>query len=90
MNLYADQHISFIFDFNLVITNLNKIDKEHALELVKKLRNSITVSAQTNDEYAVNYADIPLVGRTIFEQQRMLYQTLLEWLDSFESQFKGG
>lgn len=90
MNLYADQHISFIFDFNLVITNLNKIDKEHALELVKKLRNSITVSAQTNDEYAVNYADIPLVGRTIFEQQRMLYQTLLEWLDSFEIQFKEG
>jgi|GEM_PF-6191498 len=90
MNLYADQHISFIFDFNLVITNLNKMDKEHALELVKKLRNSITVSAQTNDEYAVNYADIPLVGRTIFEQQRMLYQTLLEWLDSFESQFKEG
>lgn len=37
---------------------------------------------------AVNYADIPLVGKTIFEQQGLLYQALLEWLDTFESQFK--
>ena len=34
------------------------------------------------------YADIPLVGKTIFEQQGLLYQALLEWLDTFESQFK--
>ena len=31
---------------------------------------------------------IPLVGKTIFEQQGLLYQALLEWLDTFESQFK--
>ena len=28
---------------------------------------------------------IPLVGRTIFEQQ-LLYRALLEWLDHFEGQ----
>jgi len=88
MNTYASQHVSFLFDFNVVITNLNKMDKEHALDLVKKLRNSIIASAQTNEEYADEYADIPLVGRTIFEQQRLLYHALLEWLDAFESQFK--
>ncbi|SHJ38961.1 PadR family transcriptional regulator [Lutispora thermophila] len=88
MNTYANQHVSFLFDFNVVITNLNKIDKESALELVKKLRNSITASAQLNDEYAAKYADIPLVGRTIFEQQKLLYRSLLEWLDTFEVQFK--
>jgi len=88
MNTYASQQVSFLFDFNVVITNLNKMAKEHALELVKKLRDSITASAKTNEEYAAAYADIPLVGRTIFEQQRMLYHTLLEWLDTFESQFR--
>lgn len=40
------------------------------------------------DEYADKYADIPLVGRTVFEQQRLLYRSLLEWLDEFESQYK--
>jgi len=88
MNYYAGQQVSFLFDFNLVITNLNKMDKKNALDLVSKLRNSIIASAQSNDEYAAEYADIPLVGRTIFEQQRLLYHSLLEWLDTFESQFK--
>lgn len=88
MDTYANEEVSLLFDFNVVITNLNKMDKEKALNLVKKLRKSITASAKSNEEYAVNYADIPLVGKTIFEQQRLLYQALLEWLDTFESQFK--
>ena len=88
MDIYADEPVPLLFDFNVVITNLNKMDKEKALELVSKLRNNITASAKSNDEYADNYADIPLVGKTIFEQQRLLYHALLEWLDTFESQYR--
>lgn len=88
MDAYAAQHESFLLDFNVVIANLNKVKKEKALELLKQLRKSITASAQSNEEYAVQYADIPLVGRTIFDQQRLLFQSLLEWLDTFESQFQ--
>lgn len=47
-------------------------------------------SAQTNREYAAAYAGIPLVGRTIFDQQQLLYRALLEWLDAFARQFKEG
>lgn len=89
MDTYASEPVPLLFDFNVVITNLNKMDKEKALELVAKLRNNIAVSAKSNDEYAVKYADIPLVGRAVFEQQRLLYRSLLEWLDEFESQYKG-
>lgn len=71
------------------IENLNKMEKEKALELVKSLRNSIVSSANTTDEYAAEYPDIPLVGKSIFEQQKLLYCSLLEWLDNFENQFKG-
>ncbi len=88
MDTYADEPVQLLFDFNVVITNLNKMDKEKALGLVSKLRNNITASAKSNDEYAANYADIPLVGKTIFEQQRLLYHALLEWLDAFESQYR--
>lgn len=88
MNTYASEQVTLLFDFNVVITNLNKMEKEKALELVKQLRNNITASANINEEYAVSYADIPLVGKTIFEQQRLLYHSLLEWLDAFESHFK--
>lgn len=88
MNTYANEKVSLLFDFNVVVTNLNKMDRERALELVQQLRNNITASAKANDGYAANYANIPLVGRTIFDQQRLLYRSLLEWLDAFESQFK--
>ncbi len=88
MVTYASEPVPLLFDFNVVITNLNKMNKEKALELVAKLRNNIAASAKVNDEYAANYADIPLVGRTVFEQQRLLYRSLLEWLDEFESQYK--
>ena len=79
--------VPLLFDFNVVITNLNKMDKAEALELVSALRRSIQSSAESNEGYAREFADIPLVGRTIFEQQQLLYRALLEWLDHFEGQF---
>lgn len=89
MNAYANEKVPLLFDFNVVITNLNKMDKEKGLALINKLRKNIDASAKSNEEYAITYADIPLVGRTIFEQQQILYQALMEWLDKFENQFKG-
>jgi len=89
MSSYALQQVPLLFDFNVVIANLNKIDKEVALNLIGKLRNSITASAVINEGYATQYADIPLVGRTIFEQQKLLYSALLDWLNQFEAQFRG-
>ena len=75
------------FDFNVVIANLNKLDKAEAMELVVSLRQSLQSSAEMNERYAREFADIPLVGRTIFEQQRLLYRALLEWLEQFAGQY---
>lgn len=90
MEAYAGQEVSLLFDFNVVIANLNKMEKEKAQVLVRQLRQSILSSAARNQGYADEYADIPLVGRTIFEQQRLLYRALLDWLDAFERQFEAG
>lgn len=84
----ARQPVPLLFDFNAVITNLNKMSKEEAIELIAELRENLKATAKTNEGYAAEYADIPLVGRTIFEQQQLLYHSLLEWLDTFESQFE--
>jgi len=86
----ARQPIPLQFDFNVVIANLNKVSGDEALALAEELRKSIRSSRQANEGYAIEYADIPFVGRTIIEQQRLLYDTLLEWLDSFEQQFREG
>ena len=88
MEQYAAQPVSFLFDFNVVVTNLNKLDKEKALTLTARLRESIAASAQTNREQSAEFDHIPLVGRTIFDQQQRLYGALLEWLDGFEGQLR--
>ena len=86
---YANQPVPLLFDFNVVISNLNKMEQSKALELVTQLRNSIISSQQINKEYANEYyAHLPLVGKTIFDQQQLLYKALLEWIDAFEKQFK--
>ena len=47
---------------NVVITNLNKIDKAEALELVSALRRSIQFSAKSNEDYAREFAAFLWVG----------------------------
>ena len=54
METYAGQKVPLLLDFNVVITNLNKMDREKALDLIKKLRDNITVSANSIDEYAAS------------------------------------
>lgn len=88
MQYYATQIVPLLFDFNVVIANLNKLNKDAALDLISKLKESITVSVGTNEEYLTEYSNIPLVGKTIIEQQGLLYKTLLEWLDTFREQFE--
>ena len=88
MQYYATQTVPLLFDFNVVIANLNKLNKDAALDLISKLKESITVSVGTNEEYLTEYSNIPLVGKTIIEQQGLLYKTLLERLDTFREQFE--
>jgi len=88
MEEYACQDVSIIFDFNLVVANLNKLKKDRALELLSHLRKNILSSARTTEEYAAEYSDIPLTGRTVFEQQKLVYKALMEWLDAFEAQLR--
>lgn len=86
MSSYASQSVPLLFDFNVVIANLNKVSADEAIKLIFQLRNSIQTSAKAIEDYSIQYADIPLTGRTIFEQQKLLYNSLLEWLDNFEVQ----
>ncbi len=88
MNSYASQPIPLLFDFNVVVSNLNKVSKEEAKALIAELRESIESSAFSIEAYSAEYSEIPLVGRTIFEQQSLLYNSLLDWLNNFERQFE--
>ncbi|MGM9565542.1 PadR family transcriptional regulator [Evtepia sp.] len=87
MNHYASQPVPLQFDFNVVITNLNKLPPEEARPLIRRLQGSLQNGLRTTAQYAAEYAEIPLVGRSIFDQQARLYEALLQWLEDFEAQF---
>jgi len=89
MDAYSKQPVTLLFDFNVVIVNLNKMDMEHASTLIDQLKENILTSAQLTEAYAAEYKDIPFQGKAIFEQQRILYLALLEWVETFEHNFRG-
>lgn len=88
MENIIDKDVNILFDFNVVITNLNKIDKSKALILIKRLKKNIIASSISNKKNEQHFQDIPLVGRTIFRQQSLLYSSILEWINEFEDQFQ--
>lgn len=87
MALYVVEPIPLQFDFNVVIANLSKVEKNEGLKLLEQLQENIVASLQMLKEYETEYAEIPLGGKTVFEQQKLLYQALLEWLDNFQGQY---
>lgn len=87
MRACAKEPVPLQFDFNVLIANLNKLDKPEAAALIGRLRESLNQAAWTNAAQAAAYPELPLTGRAIFDQQQRLYRALLEWLDDFEAQF---
>lgn len=87
MQACAAEAVPLQFDFNVLIANLNKLDKPRAAALIGRLRESLNQSAWTNAAQAAAYPELPLTGRAIFDQQQRLYRALLEWLDDFEAQY---
>ena len=81
----ASRGAPLLLDCNVMVTNLNKVGREEGLALLATLRERIRTSAADNERYAAEFADIPLVGRTIFDQQRLVYEALLKWLDGLEA-----
>lgn len=87
MEKYAAENIVIPLDFNLVISNLNKVSFQQAQNYIKKIRERLVIGQIENDECIRRYSEIPLVGKTIMEQQKALYRSLLGWLDEFEKEY---
>ena len=77
-----------IMDFNSVICNLNKVDKKTALSLIKNIEEGISEAKQYYQVALKEHADIPLVGKTIMQQQEKVCDTLLEWVQDLYVNYK--
>lgn len=87
MDKYATESVAIPIDFNLVISNLNKVSFSQASMYIEKLRENLITAQMNNDECIKRYKEIPLVGKTIMVQQKKLLKSLIEWLDEFEKEY---
>ena len=85
---YSLQTPKVLMDFNAVICNLNKVDKETAMSLIQNIISGLVSAKQFYDSTLEEHRDIPLVGRTIMEQQGAVCDALLEWSRSFYEKYK--
>ena len=82
------QKPKIIMDFNAVICNLNKVDDKTALLLIKNIETGISEAKQLYRETLKEHEDIPVVGRTIMQQQEKVCDTLLEWAKDLYKNYK--
>ncbi|MFC0233554.1 PadR family transcriptional regulator [Vagococcus entomophilus] len=88
MHQNIKKEVSVLFDFNVVIANLNKVDYEEAIQLLEDLRVNFFNSQQYYQEKIKELSWLPLVGKTIIEQQLIVCESLLRWLEKFIQEYK--
>lgn len=87
MKQTAARTVSVLFDFNAVIAGLNKVPKDMALALIDDIQNGMDESKAYMESMVPQRKHIPLVGRTILDQQIEVLTTLLTWIGRFKDEF---
>jgi len=76
-----------LFDFNILIANITRLQFNQGLELIQNLKGKLSDALQSYKNWEEEFSDIPFNGKAIIGQQISVYITLIEWLDRFEQQF---
>ncbi len=90
MENYSSDLKPFYIDFNSFIWNIETLEKEEALLMLKNLREQIWqtrewIIAHEND---VKDSDLPFSAKSIVKQYRMMFMTLSVWIDETITEFK--
>lgn len=86
MLTWARQPVSLYLECNTVVAHLDRLEPEQALAVTAALRESLLSSADSARPAAEEELTFP--ERALFDQQRLLYQALLQWLDGVEEHLR--
>lgn len=84
----AQAAVNVFFEFNAVIGNLNKLPKDQALSLIGDIGKGIAASKAYMAHMVPQRAHVPLIGRTILQQQIGVLSALLSWIAAFQADFE--
>jgi DNA-binding PadR family transcriptional regulator len=83
MEKFSCEPVKFHFDFNSVIINLDKMEKEEAYHYLNNLKEEFYSRKALLEKNMVLLQHIPFEGRQIMKQFHMLNETLIQWLENF-------
>lgn len=84
----SKQAVRILFPLNAVIVNLDQLPKEQSMELLRDIRQEIQRTHEFLKASLEQYSELPLVERTIIEQQCAVAQTLETWADGFKQEYE--
>lgn len=86
MEEFSKKNVQVLFDFNAVIVGLNKVSKNEALHYINNIKKNIDEVLAFITLTSYQKADIPLVGKTIMKQQKMVLESLQQWCIEFKEE----
>ena len=81
MEKYADEKITYHFEFNPVIVNLDKFPKKKGKQLVERLKYKLEKRKQDIKKYGQIWRTIGKTGEVLFLQAQYINDALLSWID---------
>lgn len=87
MYKYAGDRVKINFDFNALIINLDKMDKDKALRMLENIRNGFYYQQKTLAEQSLYVSLMPLAGRAVIRQFQLVNQSLIDWVEELIRQY---
>lgn len=88
MYKYAGDPVKINFDFNALILNLNKIDKDKGLRMLESIRNSLHYRQKVLAEQMLSAGLLPLTGRAVIRQFQLVNQSLIDWIEELIPEYR--
>lgn len=85
----AGNMVNVFLDFNAVIMNLGLVSDDLKGILLDRIGNSIEDMRSALEANQQRKRDVPLIGKSIMEQQYEIALTLQKWLENFTEEYLG-
>ena len=84
MNEISKADVNIFLDFNTIIVNLDLVDYEQKMILIRNIKTKILETKELLNEKYLEREHIPEIGKSIFKQQMDLIASLENWITNFE------
>jgi DNA-binding PadR family transcriptional regulator len=90
MDYFSSHLSSYYFDFNTFLSNIDKVDKQTGLRMLESLRDQFYQMKAwiASHEQEARTRQIYFAGRAIIKQYRMMFYTLIAWIEEVIEEYK--